>query len=274
VAESELHGVKKMSYEGKIEFRNVKFAYPTRPENLIFSNLNFTIHPGQNVAFVGASGSGKSTIISLIERFYDVIEGEVLIDDVNIKKYDLKQLRKNIGIVMQEPVMFKRTIKDNILYGRLDATDEEVRQAARDAYIDELLTAAEDKDVPISGGQKQRVAIARAILKNPSILLLDEATSALDSRSEQLVKDSLNKLMDNRTSVLVAHRYVVERMDLFIIIFTKFSNFIYLFFRLLTIMHCNVIFVLEGGVIAEQGTHQELMNIEGRYYNLFTANNN
>jgi ABC-type multidrug transport system fused ATPase/permease subunit len=206
VQESILQGVKRANYSGKIEFRNVKFAYPTRPENLIFNGLNFTIQPGQNVAFVGASGSGKSTIISLIERFYDVLEGEVLIDDINIKEYDLKDLRKNVGIVMQEPVLFKRTIHDNIKYGRLDATDEEILQAAKDAYIDELLTLAENKDVPVSGGQKQRVAIARAILKSPSILLLDEATSALDAHSEELVKTSLNKLMKDRTSVLVAHR--------------------------------------------------------------------
>ena len=206
VAESEIKGIKKANYEGKIEFRNVKFAYPTRPDNLIFNGLSFIIYPGQHVAFVGASGSGKSTIIALIERFYDVLEGEVLIDDVNIKEYDLKQLRKNIGIVMQEPVLFKRTIKENIKYGRLEASDAEVLQAAKDAYIDTLLEESENKDVPISGGQKQRVAIARAILKNPIILLLDEATSALDSKSEEIVKASLDKLMKNRTSVIVAHR--------------------------------------------------------------------
>jgi len=206
VSETEIKGIKKANYSGKIEFKNVKFSYPTRPDINIFNGLSFVIESGQNVAFVGASGSGKSTIISLIERFYDVNEGQVLIDDVDIREYDLKQLRKNIGIVMQEPVLFKRTIKENIQYGRLDATDEEIMQAAKDAYIETLLEESENKDVPISGGQKQRVAIARAILKNPTILLLDEATSALDSKSEDFVKGSLDKLMQNRTSVVVAHR--------------------------------------------------------------------
>jgi ATP-binding cassette subfamily B (MDR/TAP) protein 1 len=203
VAESEIKGEKKANYIGKIEFRNVSFAYPTRPKTLIFKNLNFTIEPGQSVAFVGSSGSGKSTIISLIERFYDVIEGQVLIDDVDIRKYDVKNLRRNIGIVLQEPILFKRSIRDNIRYGRLDATEEEIEIAAKEAYIDDII---EGKDLTVSGGQKQRVAIARAILKNPRILLLDEATSALDKKSEEIVKESLDKLMKDRTTVIVAHR--------------------------------------------------------------------
>jgi ATP-binding cassette subfamily B (MDR/TAP) protein 1 len=206
IAESERIGFKKPNHEGKIEFRHVKFAYPTRPNNFIFKDLNFVIEPGKSVAFVGASGSGKSTIISLIERFYDVTDGAVFIDGVNIKEYDLKNLRRHIGIVLQEPVLFKRTIRENIRYGRLDATDEEIEQAAKDAYIEKLLDVSENQDVPVSGGEKQRIAIARAILKNPAILLLDEATSALDKHSEEFVKDSLNKLMKNRTSVVVAHR--------------------------------------------------------------------
>lgn len=206
VSESEIKGIKKANIEGKIEFRNVKFAYPTRPNIYIFKDLNFIIHPGQSAAFVGASGSGKSTIISLIERFYDCIDGEVLIDDIPIKEYDLKVLRKNIGIVLQEPVLFQRSIRENIRYGRLEATNEEVEQAARDAYIGELLEKSENTEAPISGGQKQRVAIARAILKNPAILLLDEATSALDKHSEEVVKNSLSILMQHRTSVVVAHR--------------------------------------------------------------------
>lgn len=206
VAETEIKGIKKANFVGKIEFKNVKFAYPTRPNNYIFRDLNFVIQPGQSAAFVGASGSGKSTIISLIERFYDVIDGEVLIDDIPIKEYDLKVLRKNIGIVQQEPVLFQRSIKENIRYGRLDATDEEIEQAAQDAYISDLLKQNEHTEGPISGGQKQRVAIARAILKNPAILLLDEATSALDKHSEEFVKNSLATLMQHRTSVVVAHR--------------------------------------------------------------------
>jgi ATP-binding cassette subfamily B (MDR/TAP) protein 1 len=205
-SESEVKGIRKANYEGKIEFRNVSFAYPTNPDAVILSELNFTVLPGQNVAFVGASGSGKSTIISLIERFYDVKDGQVLIDDVDIRDYDLKQLRKQVGLVMQEPALFKRPLFDNIKYGRLEATDPEVHQAAQDAYIDELIKKKKDIDDNVSGGEKQRIAIARAILKNPIILLLDEATSALDSNSETYVKESLNKLMKNRTSVIVAHR--------------------------------------------------------------------
>jgi ATP-binding cassette subfamily B (MDR/TAP) protein 1 len=203
IAESEIKGEKKANYIGKIEFRNVSFAYPTRPKTYIFKNLSFTINPGQSVAFVGASGSGKSTIISLIERFYDVLDGQVLIDDIDVRKYDLKNLRRNIGIVLQEPALFKRSIRDNIRYGRLDATDEEIEHAAKEAYIEDII---EGKDLAVSGGQKQRVAIARAILKNPRILLLDEATSALDKKSEEIVKKSLDNLMKDRTTVIVAHR--------------------------------------------------------------------
>jgi ATP-binding cassette subfamily B (MDR/TAP) protein 1 len=206
IAASEEKGIRKANFEGKIEFRNVKFAYPTRPNNLIFKELSFVIQPGKSVAFVGASGSGKSTIIALIERFYDVLDGEILIDDIPIKDYDLKHLRKNIALVAQEPILFQRSIRKNIEYGRLGANNEEIDQAAKDAFIYDLLEKSESKEAPISGGQKQRVAIARAILKNPAILLLDEATSALDKHSEEFVKNSLAKLMENRTSIIIAHR--------------------------------------------------------------------
>jgi ATP-binding cassette subfamily B (MDR/TAP) protein 1 len=206
VIESEKTGVKKDKFIGKIEFRNVSFAYPTRPDFPVFKNLNFVIETGQHVAFVGSSGSGKSTVISLIERFYDVTDGQILIDDIDIRKYDVKNLRLNIGLVSQEPALFKRTVRENIKYGRLNATDQEVVDAARAAYINDLI---DHQDLPVSGGQKQRIAIARAILKNPAILLLDEATSALDMEREQLVKKSLDNLMNQRTSVVVAHRYKV-----------------------------------------------------------------
>ncbi len=199
-------GVKKENFSGEIEFKNVSFAYPMRPNNFVLKNLSFKIKPGQNVAFVGSSGSGKSTIISLIERFYDVNEGQVLIDGVNIKEYSLSFLRKNIGFVMQEPNLFKRSILENIRYGKIDALDQEVVDAAKKAFIDDLLGQSGDENVLISGGQKQRVAIARAILKNPKIMLLDEATSALDPKLEENLKKSLNSLMEGRTSVIVAHR--------------------------------------------------------------------
>jgi ABC-type multidrug transport system fused ATPase/permease subunit len=203
IIESEKNGIHKDKFIGKIEFRNVSFAYPTRPDFPVFKNLNFIIEPGQHVAFVGSSGSGKSTIISLIERFYDVTDGQILIDDVDIRQYNLKNLRLNIGLVSQEPALFKRSVRENIRYGRLNSTDEEIVEAANAAYISDLI---DHQDLPVSGGQKQRIAIARAILKNPAILLLDEATSALDMEREQLVQKSLDNLMHLRTSIVVAHR--------------------------------------------------------------------
>ena len=203
VEQSEMNGKKKNNYIGKIEFRKVSFCYPTRPDIFILKDLSFVIEPGQHVAIVGSSGSGKSTIISLIERFYDVTEGQILIDDVDVKNYDLKNLRMNIGLVSQEPCLFKQSVKDNIKYGKLDATDNDILKSAKEAYIDNLI---DYQDLPVSGGQKQRIAIARAILKNPKILLLDEATSALDASNEELIKNSLSNLMKDKTSVVVAHR--------------------------------------------------------------------
>jgi len=161
---------------------------------VVLKDLLFTIEPGQKVAFVGFSGCGKSTIIQLIERFYDVISGEILIDGKNLKEYDLIQYRKSVGLVMQEPVLFKAaTIKENIQYGRLEAKDDEVVQAAKDAYIEKYATGDNyAHHLPVSGGEKQRVAIARAMLKKPTILLLDEATSALDKFAEEIVQQALD----------------------------------------------------------------------------------
>jgi ATP-binding cassette subfamily B (MDR/TAP) protein 1 len=253
--------------KGKIEFKHVYFAYPTRPEQIILKDVSFVIEPGQQAALVGYSGSGKSTVIQLLERFYDVEDGkgEILIDDVNIKDYDLYQLRKKIGLVSQEPVLFKRSVLENVRYGKLDATNEDCIQAAKEANIMKFFTEdkmneiigennkKEDKDKkgenvgkkedPVSGGEKQRLAIARAFLKNPVILLLDEATSALDKDSELEVQKSLDKLSSNRTSIAIAH-------------------------RLSTIEKCNKIFVLENGRLVEQGTHQELMKLKNKYYTL------
>ena len=251
--------------KGKIEFRNVYFAYPTRPEQLVLKNVSFIINPGEKIGLVGYSGSGKSTIIQLLERFYDIEDGkgEILIDDINIKEYNLYELRKEIGLVSQEPVLFKRSVLENVRYGKLDATDKECIEVAEKAnimkffsddkinkIIDEKENKKENKIIevgkkedPVSGGEKQRLAIARVFLKNPVIILLDEATSALDKDSELEVQKSLDKLCSNRTSIYIAH-------------------------RLNTIEKCDKIIVLENGRLVEQGTHQELMNLKKRYYTL------
>ena len=235
-------------FKGKIEFKNVTFAYPTKPENIILNNLSLTINPGQHAALVGFSGSGKSTIIQLIERYYDPVKGDVFIDDINVKDYNLYKLRKKIGLVSQEPVLFKRSVYENILYGKLDAKENEVIEAAEKAAINKFFKNEQkgEKNETVSGGEKQRLAIARAFLKDPSILLLDEATSALDKESEIEVQKSINELQKGRTSVAVAH-------------------------RLSTIIDSDVIFYLEYGVVKEKGTHNELLAKRGKYYQLYES---
>ena len=249
-----------MNIKGKIELKHVYFAYPTRPETVILKDVSLTIMPGQQVALVGYSGSGKSTVIQLLNRFYDIEEGkgEILIDDVNIKDYNLYELRKKVGLVSQEPSLFRVSVLENVRYGNLEATDEECINAAREANIMKFFTKDKMNEVigdqkggkevgakkdPVSGGEKQRLAIARAFVKNPTILLLDEATSALDKDSELEVQKSLDKLCTNRTCVSIAH-------------------------RLSTIENCDQIFVLENGRLVEQGTHQELMELKRKYYTL------
>ena len=233
---------------GKIEFRNVTFAYPTKPDIDVLKNVSFVVEPGQAAGLVGYSGCGKSTIIQLIERFYDVEDGsgEVLIDDINIKDYNLYLLRKRIGLVSQEPVLFKRSVYENILYGRLDATKEEVLAAAKAAVIEKFFDKKEmgTKEDPVSGGEKQRLPIARAFLKDPIILLLDEATSALDKESEKGVQASIDVLQKGRTSMAVAH-------------------------RLSTIQNSDVILVMENGRLVEKGTHDELLALGKKYANLY-----
>ena len=249
-----------INISGKIEFKNVTFAYPTRPENIILKNVSFTIEPGQQVGIVGFSGSGKSTIIQLINRFYDVEDGngEILIDDKNIKEYNLYELRKKIGWVPQEPTLFKKSPLENIRYGQLDATDEECIKAAKYANIMKFFnedknkktfetgfenSEISDKKDLMSGGEKQRLCIARVFLKNPTILLLDEVTSSLDKESELEVQNSLDKLADRRTCISISH-------------------------RLNTIEKCHQIFVMENGKLIEKGTHQELMDLKQVYYTM------
>uniref|UniRef100_A0A452XXK3 ABC transporter B family member 21 n=1 Tax=Aegilops tauschii subsp. strangulata TaxID=200361 RepID=A0A452XXK3_AEGTS len=238
--------------QGDIEFRDVHFSYPTRPNEQIFRGFSLTIQSAKTVALVGQSGSGKSTVISLIERFYDPQLGEVLIDGVNIKELQLKWIRSKIGLVSQEPALFAASIRDNIAYGKDNATDQEIRAAAELAnaskFIDKLpqgfTTSVGEHGTQLSGGQKQRIAIARAILKDPRILLLDEATSALDTESERIVQEALDRVMTNRTTVIVAH-------------------------RLTTVRNADTIAVICRGSIVEKGPHHDLLrDPEGAYSQL------
>ncbi|KAG6538099.1 ABC transporter B family member 19-like [Zingiber officinale] len=240
------------SIRGEIELRHVDFAYPSRPDVVIFKDFNLRIRAGQSQALVGASGSGKSTVIALIERFYDPTAGKVLIDGKDIKRLNLKQLRLRIGLVQQEPVLFAASIMENIAYGRDGATEEEVVAAARAANVHGFVsalpegyrTAVGERGVQLSGGQKQRIAIARAVLKDPAVLLLDEATSALDAESECVLQEALERLMKGRTTVLVAH-------------------------RLSTIRAVDSIGVVQDGRILEQGSHTELLTrADGAYSRL------
>uniref|UniRef100_A0A1D1Y062 ABC transporter B family member 11 n=1 Tax=Anthurium amnicola TaxID=1678845 RepID=A0A1D1Y062_9ARAE len=245
-------GKKLDDIRGDIEFRDVHFSYPARPGEQIFSGFSLMIHSGMTMALVGESGSGKSTVISLIERFYDPQAGEVLIDGINLKEFQLRWIRGKIGLVSQEPVLFSCSIRDNIAYGKDDATEEEIKIAADLAnalkFIEKmpqgLDTRVGDRGIQLSGGQKQRVAIARAILKNPCILLLDEATSALDAESERIVQEALERVMTNRTTILVAH-------------------------RLCTVRNADLIAVIHGGSIVEKGSHSQLLaNPIGAYRQL------
>jgi ATP-binding cassette subfamily B (MDR/TAP) protein 1 len=246
-------GYKPEKLKGEVHIRGVDFVYPSRPDVIIFKGFSLSIQPGKSTALVGKSGSGKSTIIGLIERFYDPTNGVVEIDLKDIKTYNLRALRQHIGLVSQEPTLFAGTIRENIVYGTEAASDEEIENAARSAnahgFISNLKDGYEtrcgEQGVQLSGGQKQRIAIARAILKNPTILLLDEATSALDNQSEKVVQEALDRMLVRRTSVVVAH-------------------------RLTTIQNCDMIIVLDKGVAVETGTHASLMakGPAGTYFGL------
>ena len=232
--------------KGNIEFKNVTFSYPTKPDKIILKGLSFKVKAGQNVAVVGLSGSGKSTIIQLLERFYDVNKGEILLDGKNIKEYNLYELRKKIGLVLQEPSLFKRNIFDNILYGKLDAKKESVIEVAKRAKIEHKLMVNdyEDNKNPLSGGEKQRVAMARAFLKDPAIILMDESTSAMDKETENEVLHNFFQIMKGKTCINVSH-------------------------RLSSIIDSDVILVLDQGKLVERGTHQELIKLKGKYYTLY-----
>lgn len=236
---------------GRVEARHVSFSYEMG--NPVLTDLNFVAEPGQTIALVGPSGSGKTTIANLLPRFYDVTGGGIYIDGMDIRESTISSLREHIGLVPQDTLLFNTTIKENILYGRLDATDEEVWEAVKAANAEKFIrglpngieTKVGDRGLVLSGGQRQRIAIARAILKDPAILILDEATSALDTESEKIVQDALEKLMVGRTSFVIAH-------------------------RLSTVKNANQIFVLNNGHIEESGTHDELMHEGGLYYELCT----
>lgn len=240
---------------GDIVFTNVSFEYPD-DHNEVFKNLNLHIDAGEKVAFVGPSGGGKTTLCNLIPRFYDITDGEITLDGKNIKSYTLKSLRENIGIVQQDVYLFSGTVYDNIVYGRIDATREEVIEAAKKAGADEFIkelkngydTYIGERGVKLSGGQKQRISIARVFLKNPPIIILDEATSALDNESEFLVAKSLEKLSEGRTTLTVAH-------------------------RLSTIRNADRIMVLTENGIVEEGNHSTLLEKQGIYYKFYQMAN-
>ncbi len=241
-------------FKHQIEFRHVSFAYTDHNSNelvYVLKDINLVIPRGKTIALVGQSGSGKSTMVDLIPRYYDVQEGEVLIDGINVKDIAVHDLRQLMGNVNQEAILFNASFKDNIRFGKTDATDEEIANAAKIANAYDFIMQSEhgfdtnigDRGGRLSGGQRQRVSIARAILKNPPILILDEATSALDTESERLVQDALEKLMKTRTTIAVAH-------------------------RLSTIKHADEICVLHEGKIVERGSHEELINKNGYYRKL------
>ena len=237
--------------EGKIEYENVTFGY--REESPVLKNVSFEILPGETAALVGPTGAGKSTVIQLLHRFFDPDKGCVKIDGHDIRRLELKNFLEHIALVPQETLLFGGSVRENILYGKLDATEEELITASKSANAHEFIRQLEngydtlvgEKGVKLSGGERQRIAIARALLKNPKILVLDEATSALDNRSESLIQEAMDRLMANRTTIIIAH-------------------------RLSTVRNANKIIVLDKGCVVEVGKHDELMENQNLYYDLYT----
>ncbi|MDD3191162.1 MAG: ABC transporter ATP-binding protein [Bacilli bacterium] len=249
---SKIDAVKKDAFHGKIDFKDVHFQYEQSEATHVLKNFNLSIEPGKKIALVGETGVGKTTISKLIPRFYDVNEGQILVDNIDVKEYDLDNLRSAIGHVQQDVFIFFGSIKDNIMYGKLDATDEEIIAAAKKARIHDFIMEQEqtyqtmvgERGIKLSGGQKQRIAIARLFLKNPKILILDEATSSLDNITEKLIQESLEELSKNKTTITIAH-------------------------RLSTVKNADEIIVLGANGIKERGTHQELIAKNGYYSELY-----
>lgn len=241
-------GKERSNVRGQITMENIHFHYPQRADVSVLNGVNFTIEPNQTLAIVGGSGAGKSTLASLLLRYYEPSEGTIKFDGTDAKDLDLEHLRNHLAIVPQEVMLFADTIYENIRFGKPTATSEEIQLAAQQAnawefiqgFPDGMQTQVGDRGIQLSGGQKQRIAIARAILKNPAILILDEATSALDSASEQLVQEALDRLMVNRTAVVIAH-------------------------RLSTVRKADKILVLQDGKVLEEGTHESLVSLHGAY---------
>jgi len=238
---------------GQIRLENIHFRYPTRPSVRVLRDLSIKVKPGTYIALVGASGSGKSTVIQLIERFYDPLAGQIYLDDELISELNIQEYRKQIALVSQEPTLYAGTVRFNILLGAIkpesEVTQEEIEQACRNANILDFIQSLPDgfdtevggKGSQLSGGQKQRIAIARALLRNPKVLLLDEATSALDSNSEKVVQDALDQAAKGRTTIAIAH-------------------------RLSTIQNADCIYFIKDGTVCESGTHDELLQKRGAYY--------
>jgi subfamily B ATP-binding cassette protein MsbA len=240
-----------VNVRGKVEFQKISFAYNETRE--VLKNINLKVNAGEMIALVGESGVGKSTLMDLVSRYIIPTSGKILLDDIDIQKVTLRSLRQNIGIVPQDVSMFNDTVRNNLIYGKPDATPEEIENAIKAAHVEDFIKnfshgldeQVGERGVQLSGGQKQRVAIARAILKNPKILILDEATSSLDSKSEMLVQEAMQRLMKDRTTFVIAH-------------------------RLSTITHADRIVVLDKGQIVEEGTHEQLLKKKGVYYKLYT----
>ncbi|MFT4401740.1 ABC transporter ATP-binding protein [Bacillus sp. SW14] len=249
------NAIKAGRIRGEVEFQNVSFQYEKEKENILH-DVSLKVHRGETVALVGMSGGGKSTLVSLIPRFYDVTSGRLLIDGTDIRDYEARSLRNQVGMVLQDTFLFSETIRENIAIGQPDATLEEIIEAAKAANAHEFImsfpegyeTRVGERGVKLSGGQKQRISIARVFLKNPPLLILDEATSALDLESEHYIQEAMDKLAKDRTTFVVAH-------------------------RLSTITHADKIVVMENGTITETGTHHELMDYDSQYKHLFTIQN-